>query len=178
MLIPLFVLAFGSIFAGFFFREFFLGLGTPAFNNSIFVAFDATILDAEFLSPFLKSIPLFFTVSGYSLSFLFIYCFPLSKIIGLFQYKKLTMTRSFYTFLSKKWHFDQITNEFLIHRLMLFGDNVSFQILDKGNIERYGAFGAAFCTHNLSLNVSQFHSGDITHYLLTFILAILSVIFY
>jgi NADH:ubiquinone oxidoreductase subunit 5 (subunit L)/multisubunit Na+/H+ antiporter MnhA subunit len=60
MMIPLFTLAFGSIFAGFFFKEFFLGLGSPSFGNSIFVAFDATILDAEFLNSFVKNIPFFF----------------------------------------------------------------------------------------------------------------------
>ena len=102
MLIPLFLLAFGSIFAGFFFKEFFLGLGTPSFGNSIFVAFDATILDAEFLSPFIKNIPFFFTITGYSLSFLFIFCFPLSKLVMLFDYKKSSFVRTVYTFLSKK----------------------------------------------------------------------------
>lgn len=177
MMIPLFVLGFGSIFAGFLFKEFFLGLGTPSFGNSIFVAFDATILDAEFLSPFIKNIPFFFTITGYMLSFLIVFCFPLSKLVSLFEYKKLPIMRAFYTFLSKKWHFDQISNELIVHRLMLFGDNVSFQVLDKGNIERYGPFGIAFSTRLLSLQASQFHSGNIAHYLLVMAITIISLIF-
>lgn len=73
MLIPLFVLGFGSIFSGFFFKEFFVGLGTPFFNNSIFVFLTPVSLDGEFLSPFIKNIPFFFTMSGFLLSFFFIY---------------------------------------------------------------------------------------------------------
>ena len=102
MMIPLFILAFGSIFAGFFFKEFFLGLGSPSFGNSIFVAFEATILDAEFLNSFIKNIPFFFTITGYMLSFLVIFCFPISKLTTLFEYKKSSIIRMFYIFLSKK----------------------------------------------------------------------------
>ena len=102
MMIPLFILAFGSIFAGFFFKEFFLGLGSPSFGNSIFVAFEATILDAEFLNSFIKNIPFFFTIAGYLLSFLVIFCLPISKLTTLFEYKKSSIIRMFYIFLSKK----------------------------------------------------------------------------
>jgi hypothetical protein len=73
MLIPLFLLSFGSIFAGFFFKEFFLGLGTPFFQNSIFTFLNPTSLDGEFLSSLIKNIPFFFTITGYILSFFFIY---------------------------------------------------------------------------------------------------------
>jgi NADH:ubiquinone oxidoreductase subunit 5 (subunit L)/multisubunit Na+/H+ antiporter MnhA subunit len=61
MMIPLFTLAFGSIFAGF-----------------------------------------FFTIAGYSLSFLMIFYLPVSKLTTLFKYKKSSLIRTFYTFLSKK----------------------------------------------------------------------------
>lgn len=102
MMIPLFILAFGSIFAGFFFKEFFLGLATPSFGNSIFVAFDATLLEAEFLSPLIKNIPFFFTITGYFLSFVIVFCFPVSKLATSFKYKMSDSGRTIYTFLSKK----------------------------------------------------------------------------
>jgi len=73
MLIPLFLLGFGSIFGGFFFKELFIGLGTPLFGNSIFVLLNPTSLDGEFLNPIVKNIPLYFTLTGFLLSFFFIY---------------------------------------------------------------------------------------------------------
>tara|TARA_B100000787_G_scaffold53732_1_gene38945 strand:+ start:2731 stop:2877 length:147 start_codon:yes stop_codon:yes gene_type:complete len=45
--------------------------------------------------------------------------------------------------LTKKWHFDQLGNELIIHRLMGFGYFISFQTLDKGSIEVFGAFGSS-----------------------------------
>ena len=106
-----------------------------------------------------------------------IFYLPVSKLTTLFKYKKSSLIRTFYTFLSKKWHFDQIANELIIHRLMLFGDKVSFQLLDKGNIERYGPFGIAFSAHNASIQASIFHSGSIAHYLLIITVAIISALF-
>ena len=73
MLIPLFVLCFGSVFAGFIFKDAFIGLGTPFFENSIFVLFCPIILEAEFLNAFLKNLPLNFTLLGFILSFFSVY---------------------------------------------------------------------------------------------------------
>ena len=115
MLIPLFVLCFGSVFAGFIFKDAFIGLGTPFFENSIFVLFCPIILEAEFLNAFLKNLPLNFTLLGFILSFFSVYA-------GSLKLKKLAYTlkvsknwRKVYTFLSKKWHFDQIVNRYLIN---------------------------------------------------------------
>lgn len=68
MLIPLFFLCFGSIFAGFILKDAFIGLGTPFFENSIFVLLCPTVLEAEFLNTFLKSLPLILTILGFTLS--------------------------------------------------------------------------------------------------------------
>ena len=104
MLLPLILLALGSVFFGFFFKEFFLGLGSGFFRNAIFVAFTPTMLDAEFLNPAIKNIPLFFTLTGYFLSFILIFfdqnTNSLSKpklILG-----KTFFARKLYIFLSKK----------------------------------------------------------------------------
>jgi hypothetical protein len=79
-----------------------------------------------------------------------------------------------YKFLSKKWHFDQILNEFATHRIMAFGHKISFQTLDKGFIEKYGALGssASFC--RLSENATKMHSGFLFHYLPTIFLSLLA----
>jgi|TARA_Y100000992_G_scaffold56696_1_gene34385 NADH-ubiquinone oxidoreductase chain 5 len=85
MLIPLFVLCFGSVFAGFIFKDAFIGLGTPFFENSIFVLFCPIILEAEFLNTFLKNLPLNFTLLGFILSFFSVYA-------GSLKLKKVAYT--------------------------------------------------------------------------------------
>ena len=146
MLVPLFFLCFGSIFMGFFLKDAFVGLGTPFFENSIFVLFCPTLLEAEFLNPFFKNLPLIFTLLGFTLSFLFIYSSSLELKRFTYNFKLKNNFRKIYIFLSRKWHFDQLVNQYIVNRLMLFGYEVTFQNLDKVNIEKFGPFGYSLFT--------------------------------
>ena len=59
----------------------------------------------------------------------------------ILDFKLQPAPRSLYTFLNKKWHFDQIVNELLVVKIMNFGYSLTFQSLDKGLIERAGPTG-------------------------------------
>ena len=163
MLIPLFVLCFGSVFAGFIFKDAFIGLGTPFFENSIFVLFCPIILEAEFLNAFLKNLPLNFTLLGFILSFFSVYAGSLKLKKSAYALKISKNWRKVYTFLSKKWHFDQIVNRYLINKLMLFGYSVAFQNLDKTNIEKFGPLGFSVLTSKIAQKTSKIHTGFIYH---------------
>ena len=163
MLIPLFVLCFGSVFAGFIFKDAFIGLGTPFFENSIFVLFCPIILEAEFLNTFLKNLPLNFTLLGFILSFFSVYAGSLKLKKMAYTLKVSENWRKIYTFLSKKWHFDQIVNRYLINKLMLFGYSVAFQNLDKTNIEKFGPLGFSVLTNKIAQKTSKIHTGFIYH---------------
>jgi NADH:ubiquinone oxidoreductase subunit 5 (subunit L)/multisubunit Na+/H+ antiporter MnhA subunit len=164
MAVPLMILAVGSIFWGFFSRDAFLGLGTPLFMNTITTSFENLVsIDAEFASSSLKNIPFFLTVLGSVLSFLLINCSFSSKSV-VFDYKMTKSYRNLYNFLSKKWHFDQLSSEFIVHRLMNFGYTISFQLLDKGNIEVFGAFGSSMKVLEFSRVTSLKQSGFLFHY--------------
>lgn len=163
MLIPLFVLCFGSVFAGFIFKDAFIGLGTPFFENSIFVLFCPIILEAEFLNAFLKNLPLNFTLLGFILSFFSVYAGSLKLKKAAYTLKVSENWRKIYTFLSKKWHFDQIVNRYLINKLMLFGYSVAFQNLDKTNIEKFGPLGFSVLTNKIAQKTSKIHTGFIYH---------------
>jgi len=64
-LVPLIVLAFFSIFSGFFFKELFLGLGSNFFDFSIFILPENFKIDkAEFLPSYIKTIPLIASFLG------------------------------------------------------------------------------------------------------------------
>jgi len=64
-LIPLTVLAFFSLFSGFFFKDLFLGLGSNFFDFSIFVLPENFSVDkAEFLPSHIKILPLIASLAG------------------------------------------------------------------------------------------------------------------
>jgi hypothetical protein len=56
---------------------------------------------------------------------------------------------------------------------MNFGYRVSFQTLDKGNIEVFGPFGSSLKINTLSKGLSDLHSGFIFHYSFVMIVAML-----
>ena len=153
----------------------FLGLGTPFFQNSIYTLLHPISLDGEFLNPLIKNIPFFVTIFGFLCSFFFIYGWSFSKFL-IFKFKMSFFIRNIYCFLSKKWHFDQIMNNYLIHSGMVFGYNISFQLLDKGNIEQFGSFGSSKIFRLFSNIFTWFHSGYLYHYMLVFIIFLISLL--
>jgi NADH-ubiquinone oxidoreductase chain 5 len=55
MTVPLAILAVGSIFVGYLFKDMMIGVGTTFFGNAIFVLpHNVNIFEAEFLDPFIK----------------------------------------------------------------------------------------------------------------------------
>jgi hypothetical protein len=80
---------------------------------------------------------------------------------------------SLYCFLSKKWHFDQIFNELVVHRMMNFGYNISFQLIDKGNIEMIGPKSVSSQFNKISTRISSLHSGLLYEYLFIMVCFIL-----
>jgi len=91
MSLPLFILAIGSIFVGYLAKDMFLGPGSTFFTNSIFVSFShLNLINAEFLHPLIKFIPVLFSIIGAALS-IYIY----TKAFNLYN-------RKIYIFLSNK----------------------------------------------------------------------------
>jgi NADH-ubiquinone oxidoreductase chain 5 len=175
MLLPLMILAIGSIFYGFFSRDLVIGLGSLFYNLTFtnFCNFD--IIDSEFLSSFIKNIPLLFTCLGAFFSLLLICCYNISKDF-VFEQKTLKQGgRFFYKFLNKKWYFDQLVNEFVAVKLMNFGYFSSFQTFDKGFIEKIGPSGFTTSFFSFSSNQLTLLTVFIYH---SFFLLILSMIFF
>jgi hypothetical protein len=79
------------------------------------------------------------------------------------------ISKAFYTFLNKKWHFDQIVNELIVVKVMNFGYLTSFQSLDKGLIERMGPTGFTVSTFSLASNYTNINSGILHHTTFTFV---------
>jgi NADH-ubiquinone oxidoreductase chain 5 len=168
MIFPLMVLSLGAIFYGYFTKDLMIGFGSLFYNNVHTNFFNFCIIDSEFLPTLIKNIPFIFTCIGALLSFALIHCFNVSKH-AIMDFKLQPIPKALYTFLNKKWHFDQIVNELIVVKVMNFGYLTTFQSLDKGLIERVGPTGFTVSTFSLSSNYTILNSGVLYHTTFTFI---------
>jgi len=171
-------LSLGSIFWGYLSKDIVVGVGSSSFGSSFFNNnFDYNLCDAEFLPAALKNIPFIFTLLGIILSTILINCFGVSKW-AIFDLKMTKIYRTIYTFLTQKWHFDQITSELVTIKFMNFGYNITFQAIDKGLIEFFGPSGISFSIQALTKNSAKFQTGIVTNYALFVVFLILFVLFF
>ena len=159
--LPLFLLSIGSIFVGYLFKDFVIGLGSPLFNTSIFVLpSHLNMIDAEFISIYWKFFPVILSIFGAVAGFFLYHIF--NKELYKF---KLSMIK-FYTFFNNKWHFDLIFNKFIVVPSLSFGYHISYKLIDKGLIEFIGPEGLKRTILNLSYFISNLQSGIIYQYAL------------
>lgn len=182
MSFPLFLLAFASIFIGFFFKDAFIGLGSSFFGNSIFIfpSHSDSFISAEILPVFIKFLPVIFSLIGAFSAFI-VYHFFIKFLTHLFipspsffkfnsQNNIQFIFQKFYIFLNNKWHFDYIYNFFIAKPLLAFGHNVSYKIFDRGFIEFFGPLGISQSVLSISKSSKFFHTGLIYHYAFTIFL--------
>ena len=111
LLIPLFVLSWGSIFVGFLFKDMIIGIGTPFWNNALYEDMNNLVLiEAEFLPVWIKMLPVGLSVVRAFLSFVF-YCFGFDLLVNL---KLTSIGTMVYRFFNQKWFFDIIYNYFVV----------------------------------------------------------------
>ena len=161
MRIPLYILAFGSIFIGYLFKDMVIGLGTNFWQISIFFYLNhSTFIDAEFLPVYIKIIPVIFSIFGMILS-LILYTNFMNLIYKIQKYQFIQII---YTFLNQKWFFDQVYFFFITLPILNFGYKITFKNIDRGFIELIGPLGLVRCFNSLSFKVNNLHSGYIFHY--------------
>jgi NADH-ubiquinone oxidoreductase chain 5 len=165
------VLLFGSIFVGYFFRDIFVGAGTPFWQNSIFcMPSSYTFLSAEFIPIYIKLLPVVFSIVGFFLGFFLYFLYK-----GLIFNKKF---RLFYIFLNRKWFFDKLNSEVFLQKFLLFCYSISFKLIDKGFLELAGPKGLSEVVFSESKKLSSVQTGLFQHYsFIIFISVILMSIF-
>jgi NADH-ubiquinone oxidoreductase chain 5 len=158
---PLFLLCVGSMFVGFLTKDLFIGLGTPFWNNAIYIApQNLTMVDAEFIPVFIKWVPVIVSLLGATLSIFVFHVFKDS----LFDLCKETIFKYFYIFLNRRWLFDRLQNDLIGSTILKLGYKTTYKILDKGVIELLGPKGLALLTLILSKHISKLQSGLIHQY--------------
>jgi NADH-quinone oxidoreductase subunit L len=156
MLLPLGVLAIGSIFAGFLFKDLFIGnIGQNYFwGESI-----------KFLIPLSKDHPpLWFILLTPTLVLLSIpmtyYLFVKNKEIPK---EFAEINKPLYNFLINKWYFDELYNVIFIQSSKKIGLFFS-RVIEIKIIDKFGPDGLSMLIKSLSLKASKFQSGFIYQY--------------
>jgi len=99
-----------------------------------------------------------FSIVGSVLSLILINCIFIDKnsVLNL----KLANI-SVYKFLNKKWYVDQLVNELIVLKIITFGYNFTFQLIDKGFIEKLGPTGVVSFIFRVSGNFISVNTGFI-----------------
>ena len=161
MSICLFLLSIGSIFFGFLCKDFFVGLGSPFWNNSICIlAEHSNVIDSEFLPVLIKWLPFIFTLTGMFISISFYHIF---LDLG-FNVFKMTLLKKIYVFFNKKWFFDKLQNIFIASVVLRYGYNLFYKVLDKGIFEYISLHSLYDSIYLFSRQLVNMHVGLITLY--------------
>jgi len=173
MTLPLFLLSIFSISIGFLTKDLFIGFGTHFWGSSIFILPNNYLLnDIEFISLFAKQLPFILTLMGAFLAF-FIYSLELDSY---FNFKKSSQYKILYNFLSRKWYFDRIYNQFISQNILYSSYFFFYKDIDRGIIEIFGPSGITNLTISSHIYIKDFQSGNNFHYLFIFLISILFII--
>lgn len=159
MILVLGTLALGSIYAGWFFKPMFIGLGTDFWNNSIAMSQNSGFIEAEFLPVSIKLIPLFATLLGA----LCAYLLTLVYVKQSYTYA-VSYLRQLYIFLNQRWHYDKLLNVYIAYPGYQLGFTF-VKVFDKGLLELLPIFGALpQSLKHLYIRLGETQSGLIYHY--------------
>ena len=156
MLAPLIILAFGSILAGFVFKDLFMGYGSFSnfWEGSIF-----------FLEPLTKEHPPAYII--YLTPILVTISIPFSYYIFLknksFIEGIVNSNKPIYLFLKNKWYFDELY-EVLFVRSSKFLGKYFWKKIDGLVIDRFGPDGLSSLFKYFSIKAIKFQSGFIYQY--------------
>nr|YP_010733787.1 NADH dehydrogenase subunit 5 [Gayralia brasiliensis]YP_010733816.1 NADH dehydrogenase subunit 5 [Monostroma nitidum]WEG93058.1 NADH dehydrogenase subunit 5 [Gayralia brasiliensis]WEG93087.1 NADH dehydrogenase subunit 5 [Monostroma nitidum] len=168
MSLPLILLALGSIYAGWLFKEMFIGIGTDFWNNAIFVnPQNANLIEAEFLPQSIKLLPIFLTVAGGFLAFIFNLWFVRRSYLSASGWYKQV-----YMFLNKRWLYDKLLNDLVAYPSYISGFSL-IRNFDKGFLELLpiAPLGLGDNIKKLYIQLGEMQSGLIFHYAVIMILS-------
>ena len=171
MLIPLFVLALGAIFSGWYFYNDFVGYNWKEFwGNSIFISEKHKAFKlAHYVPLWVKYLPIFLAILGILCAYLFYVLNPnLPKILS----KKFS---PIYNLFNNKWYFDELYDYLFVKSFIKFG-NFFWKKGDEGTIDRFGPNGISNLVKNISSKSIIIQSGYIYHYAFAMLIGLVVLI--
>ena len=163
--LSLFLLALGSIFAGYLTKEMILSnVIPPIVSNSI------------------KLIPLLFSLFGAIFAFVIYNNLTAFKVYRLrdkdlkrdLKHRGSNQVLHYlyhivYTFLNSAWQFNYIYNHFIVNNIWKFGHLITYRIIDRGILEILGPRGISNILIKLTQSISNLQSGMVFNYALIMI---------
>jgi len=185
MAIALASLSIGSIFLGYFAKDLLIGLGTDFWNQSIYILpKNNNQLDAEFFGIpdltsnwtqfeitnqthpyfFIKLLPLISSLIAISIPLLINKAVTVWNEVGELNLFQINTTRIIYKFLTNKWYFDSIYNNFINKPLLKFAKKTTFQTFDQTLLEIFGPTGISKLLFSSGFYLRKMHIGQVYYY--------------
>lgn len=171
MLIPLFVLSFGALFAGYIFAPYFIGEFYDNFwKGSLFVNENNHILhDVHSVPLFVKLSSFFAMILGLLLAFWFYILQPKLP-------KKISKTfPRLYDFFLNKWYFDELYNIIFVRTAFFLGD-ILWKLSDIRIIDNLGPNAIARRVSWVTSKVVRMQTGYVYHYAFAMLIGVVALI--
>ena len=171
MLVPLYVLAVGAVFAGMIFKHFFIGTGSEDFwKSALTFGKDNHILEEMEHIPFIVSqLPAIMMIGGFVVA-LYAYILKPGAADGWAR-----TNRGLYAFLLNKWYFDELYDILFVRTAFWLG-----RLFWKGGdgliIDGFGPDGVAASVVGTSARVVKLQSGYVYHYAFAMMLGVAAII--
>ena len=163
MLIPLFLLGIGALFAGFIFKETFIGNYSDDFwKNSIFFLNE---IKHDHIPFWLLIITPLLVVVAIPISFY--YFITNTRILEEFKNTNLPL----YNFLLNKWYIDELYESIFVKPTKRLGF-FFWKIIDQGIIDKFGPDGVSKIVKIISNKTSRFQTGYIYDYAFAMLLGL------
>jgi len=171
MLIPLFVLAAGAVFAGALGYNHFVGEGRGDFwGKAILVLEQHDAIEAAHHVPtWVKLLPLVMALSGIALAY---YMYVLRPALPA---QLAARFRGLYLFILNKWYFDELYWNVLVEPAMSLG-RVLWKGGDGAIIDGLGPDGLAATTQALSRRTSLLQTGYVYHYAFAMLIGVVLLV--
>ena len=171
MLVPLFILAVGALFAGVVFHDYFIGEAYSEFwKGALFTAETNHILhDFHSVPLWVKLAPFVAMVVGFAVAYLFYIKSPEMP-------KRLAETnRGLYAFLLNKWYFDELYDFLFVRPAKRLGYFL-WKRGDVGVIDRFGPDGVSARVVDVTDRVVKLQTGYLYHYAFAMLIGVVALI--
>jgi NADH-quinone oxidoreductase subunit L len=171
MLVPLGVLAFGAIVAGFAFKDAFIGHGYDAFwKGALFTGKDNNILHELHQVPFwVKASPFVMMVAGFVLAY-WMYLLDKTKPAQIAARHPML-----YRFLLNKWYFDELYDVIFVRPAMWLG-RFLWKTGDGRVIDGIGPDGVAARVIDVTNRVVRLQTGFVYHYAFAMLIGVAALV--
>ncbi|WP_374304641.1 NADH-quinone oxidoreductase subunit L [Ferrovibrio sp.] len=173
MLLPLFVLAFGAVFAGIAFHDGFIGHHWKEFwGNSILILENHKAMEDAHHVPFLVKVgPIIVGVIGIAIAWLAYIRDTSLPVEAARQHRML------YQFLLNKWYFDELYDRIFVRPAMWLG-RVFWKGGDGKIIDGLGPDGLAATVVRLAKRASILQTGYVYHYAFAMLIGVAALVTY